>query len=475
MTRRLSSLALFFVLLVPMGANPTAQATFDYTPAMRPAHASETDRPDLPHYDMAITVDPAARQLTGHLAMHFPNTMGVALQDAILRLYPNFPTDMGGDGGDVSASVSNASIQGVPVEASYEASRTAVRLTLPVPAQPGAEVTLALDWQATLKPWRGTDDTLPLPSYYPQLAVWDGGWRTDVTRFPDHVYATSSLYHVNVNVPVGWSVAASGSVINSTTTDGQTTSEIVTGPVREWAFAIGRFAQAHANTAGTDITVFHRRGDGLDDVAQHIALHAAAALDTYNQRYGPYPFRSLQFHLLQAGRGEDIGVEYPGLIFILLNDGYTANTRFVVAHEVAHQWFYGMLGDDIYNEPWLDEAFAQFSPLLVEEQWAGSDAAQAVYQAQILPLARRAALPAGLSIYTYATWSRYYASVYGTGAQFLYTLRQTIGDHAFFVGMQSYVRAHKYGITHTPDFRTAMEQSSGQDLQALFRNWLGRQ
>jgi hypothetical protein len=475
MTRRPSSLLLFFVLIAPFGGYPSAGTGVDYTPAMLPAFATETNRPDLPHYDMAITVDPAARRLNGHLDMHFPNTMGVTLQDVVLRLYPNFPRDMGGDGGDVAADVANARVQGVAVAANYEAVRTAVRLRLPVAAQAGADVAVVLDWQATVKPWRGTDDTLPLPSYYPQLAVWDGSWRTDVTHFPDHVYATSSLYHVNVTVPVGWSVAATGSVINTASTNDRTTSEIVTGPVREWAFAIGRFAEAQAANEGTAITVFHRRGDGLDVVAQRIALHAAAALNTYNRRYGPYPFRNLQFHLMAAGRGEDIGVEFPGLIFILLNDAYTANTRFVVAHEVAHQWFYGMLGDDIYNEPWLDEAFAQYSPLLVEEQWAGRDAAESVYQVQILHLARRATLPGGLSITTYGTWSRYYAAVYGVGARFLYTLRQTIGDRAFFSGMQEYVRDHKYGITHTADFRAAMEHSSGQNLAPLFRTWLGRQ
>jgi aminopeptidase N len=195
---------------------------------------------------------------------------------------------------------------------------------------------------------------------------------------------------------------------------------------------------------------------------------------TFDDRFGLYPYRELEFHLINAKRGYDIGVEYPGLVIILLNGRYTEDTRFVTAHETAHQWFYGVIGNDIYNEPWLDEAFAQYSGTLVEEQWAGPAAARRTYERQIVRLASRTQLPAGLSITDYGAWNTYYAAVYGRGAQFLYTLRGEIGDQAFFDGLRSYYAAHKYGVAHGADVRAAFERSSGRDLGPLFKRWIGR-
>ncbi len=168
------------------------------------------------------------------------------------------------------------------------------------------------------------------------------------------------------------------------------------------------------------------------------------------------------------------GMEYPGLILVYTDGSYTTGTRYLIAHEVAHQWFYGMLGNDIFLEPWLDEAFAQYSPRLVEEDWAGVAAAETYYQDNVLNPAYYATQPAGLSIWEYGTWTSYRRSVYSLGAQFLHTLRGQIGDAAFFDGIQRYYAQHKYGIVHKHDFKAAMEASSGQALDAFFLQWLGR-
>ncbi len=444
-------------------------------PSLARAQRPAAERTGRPHYTLAMTINPRAGLLRGHMTVQWQNATGAPLPDVVLRLYPNFPRDFFGDGGDVSATVSNVKLNGATVTPRYEAQRTVVRLRFAAPLAVGAAFDIALDWEATVKPWRATDDTLPFPSYYPMLAAWTGAWRTDVTRFPDHVFAASATYQVSITAPTGLSVASSGAVTGTSAAGDLTTTEITTGPIREFAFAVGTFARAESALGNIAITVFHRTGDGLDAAAQRIADHAAASLAVYNERYGQYPYRTLQFHLVAASRGYDIGGEFPGLIYMLLNKSYTADTRFVVAHEVAHQWFYGQIGDDIFREPWLDEAFAQYSPLLVEERWAGAAAAEAVYQRHIAGLARRATLPAGLSLAQYGTWNTYYAAVYGKGAQFLRVLRETVGDDAFFAGMQRYVRTYQFGVARTGDFRRAMEAESGRQLGPLFRQWLGKE
>jgi aminopeptidase N len=455
-------------------APSVAPAAVDYAAAMRSGLAADANRADLPQYDLDLTIDPAARRLSGAMQLSFRNTTGGELRDVVLRLYPQFPADVFGDGGDITMDVSNIVVQGAATKASYEARRTVLRLPLPAPVANDQTITLSLDYTANIVAWQRSDGTFPLPSYYPMLAAWQDGWRTDLTRFPDRVYASSALYHARITVPTGWTAVTTGSTIGTSERDQQTTFEAVSGPVREFALTVGRFAVARATHNGVSIAVYHRTGDGLDRDAATMANHIAASVATFDDRFGLYPYRELEFHLINAKRGYDIGVEYPGLVIILLNGRYTEDTRFVTAHETAHQWFYGVIGNDIYNEPWLDESFAQYSGMLVEEQWAGPAAARRTYDRHIARLAARTQLPAGLSITDYGAWNAYYAAVYGRGAQFLYTLRGEIGDRAFFDGLRSYYAAHKYGVAHAADVRAAFERSSGRDLGPLFKRWIGR-
>jgi len=477
-------LFLFVALLVPVSAHgiqrptphqsPTIPSSpINYGAAMRRGLAHEAQPGTLPQYDLQLTIDPQKRRLSGRMTLTFRNTTGVGLNDVVLRLYPQFPPDIFGDGGDVTMTVSDIVVQGAPTTGSYEAQRTVLRLALPKPLAPNDTLNLSLNYQANIVPWQRSDGTFPLPSYYPMLAVWQDGWRADVTRFPDRVYSASALYHATITVPTGWTAITTGSTIASREQNGTTTFEAVTGPVREFAFSVGRFTAARASHDGVEVIVHHRQGDKLEAAADVMAKHVAASLATFDDRFGRYPYRELEFHLINAQRGFDIGAEFPGLVVILLNGRYTDDTRFVTAHEVAHQWFYGVIGNDIYNDPWLDESFAQYAGTLVEEQWAGQPAAKRVYDRHITRLAARTKLPAGLSTREYGTWNTYYAAVYGRGAQFLHTLRQEIGDDAFFDGLRNYYNAHKYGIAQSDDVRAIFEQSSGRDLKPLFTRWLG--
>jgi len=227
---------------------------------------------------------------------------------------------------------------------------------------PGDDVRIRLNWSARIASLHGTDDTLVLTSAIPQLAVWDGRWRTDITVLPDHVYAISGLYHAFVTAPTEWMVASGGTEIARTTQGTYATSEIVTGPVREFAFALGHFQSLEDTADGVTVRVLYRRDGRVPEAAaRKILARAIQSLATTTDRYGPYPYRVLSFCVLEAGRGFSDAREYPGFILLLLDDGYSPTTHEDVAHEVGHQWFYGIVGNDIYQDPWMDEALAQYT------------------------------------------------------------------------------------------------------------------
>lgn len=465
-------------LYLPMlGQAPQQPAlpTFPYAPAMRDGFQGEADQPNLAHYDLSMRVDLANKRLSGRVALSFRNTTGAPLADAVLRLYPNFPPDLFGDGGNTRMIVSTVVVGNRAVTPRYEAQNTAVRVSFPALVASGDVITLALNFDTNFSTFFPQDRSWQLTSYYPVLAAWQGGWRTDVSQFPDRVYANSGLYHARITVPGGWSVISTGSTLGTTANlDGTTTWEAVSGPVREFAFSVGHFASVQAEHEGTTLVVWYEQSSGLGGVAQPALDQLKRALTTYNQTYGPYPFRAMEAQLVLDTNNPNTGIEYPGLIHITTNGVYSVGTRWVLAHELAHQWFYGLLGDDIFNEAWLDEGVAQYSPYLVEAQWFGQAAANTFYAEEIKGLADGTTLPAGLSVWEYRTWNNYYSSVYGHGSLFLYTLRNKIGDAAFFGGMHDLYARRKYGVIHKADVLRVMQARSGQDLNAFFTQWLGR-
>lgn len=444
-----------------------------YDLAMRPQFAGDiTARAGLPRYRLRMRISPDEGTLAGAERIALPNRTGAPLGDVALRLYPNFPRGALGRGGDVRMQLSAASVDGRPVEIAYAAQRTAALLPLVPPLPPGAVATIEVTFTATIRAWE--DGSWPLPSYYPMLAVRDGdGWRLDVTRFADRVFAESALYDAEIDVPANLTVAASGSTIASATRDGRTTFQVVSGPAREFALTVGDFEVERAAAGEVAVNVYTARGSTLE--AREIARVAAGALADFERRFGDYPYRELDIHLLVGDY--DGGDEYPGLILLFSNGPIDDGTRYVAAHEVAHQWWYGVVGNDIYREPWLDEAFAQYSGILYKQDSAGPSAAAADWEREVARRYQAALgdgdLPVGLAIDDYPSFNVYYRTVYGKGALFLRTLREQLGDEAFFRGLQSYYAEHRYGVATAADVRRALEQSSGQDLAALFQGWVG--
>ncbi len=360
-------LLLLLALLLPAAAHAAPPAPFPapYADAMRPQFTGDVERPDLPHYTVHMDINPADGELRGTLDLLFRNMSSVTLPNAVLRLYANFPRDVFGDGGTGAAAVTDVQVSGHAVQPSYIAQRTAVQLPFPKKLAPGDDVQISLSWSARIAPLPSTNDTLVLTSAIPQLAVWDGRWRTDVTVLPDHVYAISGLYHAFVTAPTEWMVASGGTEIARTTQGTNATSEIVTGPVREFAFALGHFQRLEDTADGVTVRVLYPRDGRVPEAAaRKILARAIQSLATTTDRYGPYPYRVLSFCVLEAGRGFSDAREYPGFILLLLDHGYSPTTHEDVAHEVGHQWFYGIVGNDIYQDPWMDEAMAQYTTLV---------------------------------------------------------------------------------------------------------------
>jgi aminopeptidase N len=155
-------------------------------------------------------------------------------------------------------------------------------------------------------------------------------------------------------------------------------------------------------------------------------------------------------------------MEYP--------ESYLEST---VVHEVAHQWSYGLVGNDQQDEPWLDEALAQYLTLVYYHERYGQGAAAGFRSSFVDRWERvdRADIPIGLPVEAYPG-PQYGAIIYGRGPLFLEALAEDMGQAVFGEFLESYYSLHAWGNVGTPEFRRLAETTCSCDLAELFEAWV---
>jgi len=188
---------------------------------------------------------------------------------------------------------------------------------------------------------------------------------------------------------------------------------------------------------------------------------AAAALIGLNQAFGTYPWPDLV--LAEVGASGGFSMEYPRAIHLTrskLTDTY------VIDHEVAHQWFYAQLGNHQMLEPWLDEAFADFSARYLmgigSSQCSSRDVDSPVF-------AWEAGLIAGGD---WQSCDGYFHTVFYKGTEFLNAVRAAMSDSEFFAALRDYLAAHRFGMTTTRQLLDHLEAWNAADLLPIYRAYL---
>jgi hypothetical protein len=168
----------------------------------------------------------------------------------------------------------------------------------------------------------------------------------------------------------------------------------------------------------------------------------------------------------------------PTTPFVWRNDPATFSDfpEFILAHEVAHQWWGQAVGWKNYHEQWISEGFAQYFAALYARERRGD----AVFRSALRNLRKWAMehsdqgpISLGYRLGHVRNEPRVFrAVVYNKGAAVLHMLRRLIGDEAFFKGLRRFYTANRYRKAGTDDLRQSMEAESGRDLERFFDRWV---
>jgi hypothetical protein len=227
--------------------------------------------------------------------------------------------------------------------------------------------------------------------------------------------------------------------------------------VRDFSIVVNpRFRLTTRQAGDTLIRVYTETvaGDVTADLAR-------AALIGLGEVFGPYPWPDLV--VAEVGASGGFSMEYPRAIHLTRS---TVTDPYNVYHEVAHQWFYAQLGNDQQLEPWLDEAFADFSARYLmgigEDQCSSRPVDSPVF-----------AWPA--EAITGGDWTScdgYFHAVFYQGTEFLNAIRAAMGDEAFFAAMRDFIEAHRFGVVHAEALLDYLSDRTDADLRPIFGRYL---
>lgn len=279
-----------------------------------------------------------------------------------------------------------------------------------------------------------------------------------------------------LELPAGFGSLASGVQVNMPPgSPQQQWFEAAPYPLYTLGFAAGRFTRV-SQTAGDKTLHFVGVSDASAAALQAKFKTTPEMLAFFTDKAGlslPHPSYS-QLLLPGAVAQEMSSYALIGrkMLDPILDD---EQEDWVIAHELAHQWWGSWISCEAWSEFWLNEGITVFMTAAWKQQRWG----QAAYQRELDIAARGWQRAKDANFDKPLSWPGDYPSLslkraihYSKGALFMHALRQELGDAAFWAGFKRYSQSNAGRQVRAADLQAAMELAAGRNLQPLFDAWV---
>jgi hypothetical protein len=377
--------------------------------------------------------------------------------------------------------------------------RTVIEVPLTSPVASGGTLKAQIAWTAHVP--RTFARTGVIGNYYfiaqwfPKIGVYqDAGWNCHQFHSTTEFFSDFGVYDVRLTVPAGWIVGATG--VERDVADAQNgyqTHQFYQEDVHDFAWTTSPdYVERHARFDHPTLPPVDMRlllqPEHLAQEERHFAAMRATLRD-YGEWYGPYPYGHITI-VDPAWQSEAGGMEYPTL--------FTAGTRWlapkgviepegVVVHEGGHQFWYGIVATNEFEDAWMDEGFNTFSTARVIEQAFSPYYYSRRYFDGYIPWVfpalsmprevdgdRLAGYRAAARQDVQATPSFSYwpatggAITYNKTALWLHTLERYLGWPALQRVLSTYFQRYAFKHPRPQDFFDIANQTSGRDLTWFF-------
>ncbi len=471
---------------------------FFQQPYIENVSSRKADEDYLNHYKIETVFDDESMSLKGSQTITFKNKLNDDFENIYFHIYPNifknkkhipfeeeemqYAYPNGFNPGWIEIIDIKEKNQRLYYKVMGDG-ETVLRVTPQMPIKPGEEREFLIEFEVKLPNVVARmgygDNTINITNWFPILAVYDQqGWNLDpYYAIGDPFYSEVASYDISIEVPSDYIIATTGNIVKQQSSKkNKTRYKMSAEKVRNFAMILSKkFDVKTANVDGITVNSYTLEGQKSEEALQ-VALDSVAI---FNKIFGKYPYQQLSVVASDFFLG---GMEYPNLVMIG-NQLYRLEEDFpleyVIAHEIAHQWWYGIVGNNEVTEPWLDEALTEYSTLLYFEEKYGSHIKEQIFEKMIKAqyenfLALKTDKGEGIlrSLKDFDDSLEYSSIVYSRGALFVEALRSEMGDKNFYRALREYYQRYQFQNVTTMDFYNIFEKNTDKKLKPLFQEWL---
>lgn len=446
------------------------------------------------NYTMKLKLDTNKKRVDGVQTLSYINNSSMPLNEIYMHIYPNAFIKY--DGG---IDIKTIRIDGTDREFKIEGQdQTLLYVPFSSQLKPGERTEIYMEYSVKIpkKSNEGFadrfaygDDTFNLGNFFPIASVFEAdGWdKHPYDTKGDAFYSETSNFKVEIEAPKSQIIAASGVIEDKVQSGKNIIWKIKANSVRDFAFvSSSAFVVEEGVIDGTMVKSYASsklKAKYALEVGQH-------SISIFNEELGKYPYPTLS--IVQADIGG--GMEYPNLVMItsgvykniklfdIINmvfyGKYNGQLEDVIAHEIGHQWWYGIVGNDEYREAWVDEPMTNYASLTYFKYRYGENAFYRVYLGTIAYI--------GNTLKNYNSSIQhlmrrplnefndmeYQKIIYIKGTIMFYDLYKTIGEEKFHLFQRSLYDRYKFKILRGNELINAASEAAGEDMSGFFNKWL---
>jgi hypothetical protein len=366
--------------------------------------------------------------------------------------------------------------------------KTVVQVVLPKPVAPGDYVQFKIKFRDQFPETQARTgfkrDFVLGGQWFPKVGVWwHGTWNCHQFHATTEFFADFGVYDVTLTLPQYEVVGASGVLVNTArNADGTQTLTYHGDDIHDFAW-----------TASPRYRVGEDRFDGVMGPVQlrllmqpahwkQEARHAKIlkqTLEHFERWYGPYPYKTLTLVDPEPGSAAG-GMEYPTLITGDSNWWMPSGLylpELVVEHEFGHQYWYGMVATNEFEDAWLDEGINSYTEVKTMDSLFGQNTSflnligitvgnrevqrsSFIGVADLDPMTRKA--------YEFVSFNSYGGITYGKTASVLLTLEGVIGEDTLQKALRNYFMRYRFTHPDREDFLKTVEEVAGKNLRWYF-------
>lgn len=329
------------------------------------------------------------------------------------------------------------------------------------------------------------DIAYSMTQWYPKLAEYDfKGWHAyqyvarefqgvwgdfDVKITIDPKFVIGGTGVLQNADKIGHGYESTGAKVNRPS--GDLTWHFVAKNVIDFAFAADpEYVHETAQVPnGPMLHFFYQPGEKTTANWKELKNYSVKHFEFMNKTFGKYPYET--YSIIQGGDG---GMEYP-MCTLITGERSIGSLVGVMAHEVSHSWYQGVLASNEALYPWMDEGFTDFSSnesmtfMFNQDKNKAHDGSYRGYFALV-----NSGLQEPISQHSdhYNTNRAYGTAAYSMGTVFLHQLKYVMGEEVFYKAMRRYYNTWKFKHPEPNDFIRVMEKTSSLHLSWYMNYWV---